>query len=404
MAVAAVSPYVIFDMPMQQKQQQRQEQQRCLQQPEHQKLPGADGSTIGSQPLCRSQVRAQMQQMQQQPGQQKLFGAGDLTTGAQQLQQALLQEKMQQLQQSQTIALWQPAHAPTLWPHGNEAHAPAIPQSLAEATRAAAAQPRQLGAPEAFDVSARLRRSSEEVAALASELLATPLGRNLVRTQVVPPSPGLGAAPALAGKAQQHTGAPAARPASGRAFAGAPQRRSAQWPTAVDDGQPRGPAVDAGAWNDQQANGAGLAATELAECHTAGAWSAGKAEKTTLMIRGLPQDSTQEEMLKLWPTAVWKYDLLFLPRNIGGKCSFGYAFVNFVSEAHARAFKAAWHRVALPSMSQDRAISITFADVQGFDANMARLSSKRVNRSKARFFRPAVFNHDDAAGVPPEAL
>lgn len=60
---------------------------------------------------------------------------------------------------------------------------------------------------------------------------------------------------------------------------------------------------------------------------------------TTLMVRNIPAECTQEFLLELWPNH-GTYDFLYLPRNAGGKSNLGYCFVNFVSEAHAAAFKA----------------------------------------------------------------
>mmetsp|Transcript_125533 Transcript_125533/g.360890 ORF Transcript_125533/g.360890 Transcript_125533/m.360890 type:complete len:436 (+) Transcript_125533:119-1426(+) len=434
---------------MQIPQQQEQPRQQQQAQPEQQELQGADVTTVGAQPLRLPGAPGQAQQLQQQPDRPKPRGADASTIGALQLQQPHLLEQLQQLQelqQLQRLRHGDKAYPPAMCPTESEARPPALPQSPSQATRVAAARltapalsevPAVLPtaalhrssdlrdpsdtspthAPDDLGMDMRLRRSCAEVCALASELLATPLGQSMVRAVAAPPCPGPLFAPQL--HLPEH-GAAVADVSDGLAAAGAATLSAGKapwgkhgkvvtppapaiadhlqqpfggiqdpWPTLLESGSQRGPAIDHPAVADFAA-GCG-----------AGARSGRQVEQTTLMIRGLPQDRTQEDMLKLWPTSVWKYDFFFLPRNIGGKCNFGYAFVNFISEAHARAFKAAWHRVSLPS--QERTIAITFADVQGFEANMARLSGKRVNRSKARFFRPAVFRSDLMAGDSPAA-
>jgi len=101
--------------------------------------------------------------------------------------------------------------------------------------------------------------------------------------------------------------------------------------------------------------------------------------KTTLMVRNIPVLYTQEMLLEEWPSD-GSWDFLYLPRSNSGAGRFNltYAFINFASEAHAVAFKEQWHKKRLASLSSKKALNISFAEVQGFEANLAQLKNKRT--------------------------
>lgn len=109
----------------------------------------------------------------------------------------------------------------------------------------------------------------------------------------------------------------------------------------------------------------------------------------TLMIRNISITLTEEMLLEEWP-ADGSYDLLYLPRNAGGKANLGYAFVNFTSEAHAAAFRARWQRRRLAQCPGARPLSISRAEVQGFEANIADLKAKPARRMRSRRSKPLI--------------
>lgn len=108
---------------------------------------------------------------------------------------------------------------------------------------------------------------------------------------------------------------------------------------------------------------------------------------TTLMVRNIPAECTQEFLLELWPNH-GTYDFLYLPRNAGGKSNLGYCFVNFVSEAHAAAFKEKWHRAHTACLgfacSAKRCLSVSLAEVQGLEANVKPLQALRRPQWRGR--------------------
>lgn len=61
-------------------------------------------------------------------------------------------------------------------------------------------------------------------------------------------------------------------------------------------------------------------------------------ERTTIMLRNIPKDTTREKMMDLLNTLGYAkmYDFLYLPRDFKDNFAiYGYAFVNFVDNSHA---------------------------------------------------------------------
>jgi len=108
---------------------------------------------------------------------------------------------------------------------------------------------------------------------------------------------------------------------------------------------------------------------------------------TTLMVRNVPVMYTQEMLLLEWQN-VGAYDFLYLPRT--GQTNLSYAFINFVSEAHAMAFKAQWHKKRMAHFTSRKPLNISFADVQGLEANILQLKKKRVRRIELRQCQPFI--------------
>jgi len=70
---------------------------------------------------------------------------------------------------------------------------------------------------------------------------------------------------------------------------------------------------------------------------------------TTVMVRNIPAMYTQE-MLVSECVNMGTFDFLYLPRSGNGHSNLTYAFINFVSEEHALAFKDQWHKKRLTQL------------------------------------------------------
>lgn len=114
---------------------------------------------------------------------------------------------------------------------------------------------------------------------------------------------------------------------------------------------------------------------------------------TTLMVRNVPVMYTQDMLLEEWPDdGTW--DFLYLPRSCGGQANLSYAFINFITPAHARAFRAHWQKKKLAQSSDTKQLlNISFADVQGMEANLMQLKKKRVRRIKTRQSQPIIIQN-----------
>lgn len=109
---------------------------------------------------------------------------------------------------------------------------------------------------------------------------------------------------------------------------------------------------------------------------------------TTMMVRNIPLECTQEELMAVW-TNNGTYDFLYLPRNSSGRINLGYAFINFTSAEHAADFKTQWHRTGFPNYPGVR-LSVGYAGVQGLLANIQELKSKSAGRIRARQCKPFI--------------
>mmetsp|Transcript_97124 Transcript_97124/g.212283 ORF Transcript_97124/g.212283 Transcript_97124/m.212283 type:complete len:271 (-) Transcript_97124:142-954(-) len=112
-------------------------------------------------------------------------------------------------------------------------------------------------------------------------------------------------------------------------------------------------------------------------------------ERTTLMVRNIPVMCSQETLLREWESTR-KFNFLYLPRTAGGVTNLSYAFVNFDSEEDAVAFRAAWHKRHLAESTTRKPLNVSFAEVQGLEANLSQLRRKRAKEVEKRLCQPVV--------------
>jgi len=116
-------------------------------------------------------------------------------------------------------------------------------------------------------------------------------------------------------------------------------------------------------------------------------------EFTTLMIRNLPHDLTQMDLIAELDENGFEqaYDFLYMPSNFCSGRGKGYAFINFTQQAAARRFVAEWHKGVRFGAGRDRGgLSISAAAVQGRDANIKKWDVPRMRRVKNPNFRPLI--------------
>jgi len=126
---------------------------------------------------------------------------------------------------------------------------------------------------------------------------------------------------------------------------------------------------------------------------------------TTMMIRNVPQNLTQDELVEALNKGPFYglFDLVYMPCNFETLKSKGYAFVNFLTPDAAAAFQASWHGTTgtLPAHSGLRTLAVVEAAVQGFEKYRALLQKSKMTRIKNHRLRPYVAQKEaQIAGFP----
>lgn len=116
------------------------------------------------------------------------------------------------------------------------------------------------------------------------------------------------------------------------------------------------------------------------------------ASTTTLMIRNLPAEATQRQLLAELDRTGFEgqYDFVYIPSiSFKARESKGYGFVNFCSQDGALAFAKTWHRSRCCNVRADMpALNISPAAVQGLAANTEKWAGSRMARIRNASLRP----------------
>mmetsp|Transcript_96649 Transcript_96649/g.277553 ORF Transcript_96649/g.277553 Transcript_96649/m.277553 type:complete len:281 (-) Transcript_96649:285-1127(-) len=113
---------------------------------------------------------------------------------------------------------------------------------------------------------------------------------------------------------------------------------------------------------------------------------------TTVMVRNIPVMYTQDMLVSEWKDA-GVFDFLYLPRSGDGHTNLTYAFINFVFEQDALAFKKFWHKKRLAELVARKPLNISFADVQGLNGNLMQLKKKPTRCMEARQCHPLIIKN-----------
>ncbi|CAK0874536.1 unnamed protein product [Prorocentrum cordatum] len=154
---------------------------------------------------------------------------------------------------------------------------------------------------------------------------------------------------------------------------------------------------------------AGAAAAAPQQTPQAGA---GKAARrigpgvTSLMMRGLPREVSQHEVLGEVHRSGFagRVDFFYMPRDFDSRKTKGHAFLNFVSSEVATEFQRAWH--GRPTCAGRpvgaRGLDVSVATQQGLAVNISRWEGSRLRRVRDPDFQPFVLGRRAAhtAGRP----
>ena len=101
--------------------------------------------------------------------------------------------------------------------------------------------------------------------------------------------------------------------------------------------------------------------------------------KTTLMIRNIPNKYTQDLMLeRVDRHFVKQYDFFYLPIDFKNKCNVGYAFINFLNINSIPPFYEEFNNTKWERFNSEKICSINYARIQGKDALLKHFQNSSV--------------------------
>lgn len=115
--------------------------------------------------------------------------------------------------------------------------------------------------------------------------------------------------------------------------------------------------------------------------------------KTTVMLRNIPNKYTQRMLLDQLNSMGYEgqYNFFYLPIDFRNRCNVGYAFINFISTETAKLFKNHLDGYRLTGFNSQKICEVSFARVQGLDANIMHYRNSPVNGVAIPEYRPLLF-------------
>lgn len=117
-------------------------------------------------------------------------------------------------------------------------------------------------------------------------------------------------------------------------------------------------------------------------------------QNTTIMIRNMPNRYCQRELIVELEDLGFagKFDFLYVPMDKGTMLNVGYAFVNFVGHHWAQKCMSLLQggHFTRHCKNSRKTIAVTWAHMQGLEANLAHYEKAAVSASKMRQHRPIV--------------
>eukprot|EP00931_Biecheleriopsis_adriatica_P064287 TRINITY_DN39090_c0_g1_i1.p1 TRINITY_DN39090_c0_g1~~TRINITY_DN39090_c0_g1_i1.p1 ORF type:complete len:363 (-),score=41.77 TRINITY_DN39090_c0_g1_i1:12-1100(-) len=115
---------------------------------------------------------------------------------------------------------------------------------------------------------------------------------------------------------------------------------------------------------------------------------------TTIMLRNIPGEYTQDELLLEVREALGMallFDFFYLPWDAQGNCNTGYCFVNFVSTSFAKRAMKVLTRYLFKLHCGNRKGAVSWARVQGLDNNLKRFKVRSMAFGKCS---PVVMSNE----------
>jgi len=127
-------------------------------------------------------------------------------------------------------------------------------------------------------------------------------------------------------------------------------------------------------------------------------------DRTTLMLRNLPNDYTRDMVLELLDSSGFagRYDFLYLPVDFHRWAGFGYAFVNMCNNADAECARVYFNGFVGWSVKSQKVCDVCWGEpLQGFDVHVDRYRNSPVMHEVVPDeFRPVIFQDGQRIAFP----
>jgi len=127
-------------------------------------------------------------------------------------------------------------------------------------------------------------------------------------------------------------------------------------------------------------------------------------QKTTVMLRNLPNNYTRDMLLHLVDTHGFSgsYDLIYMPTDFTSNVGLGYAFINFVSTEEASRFWSKFQGFSDWEVASKKVCEIGWSSVlQGLQPHIDRYRNSPVmHDSVPDEFKPVLFSNGERVRFP----
>lgn len=123
-----------------------------------------------------------------------------------------------------------------------------------------------------------------------------------------------------------------------------------------------------------------------------GAIARGKDDRTTLMIKNIPNKITQKE-LKQWidQTSEGCYSFLYLRMDFSSKANVGYAFIDFICPSNIITFSQARVGTTWNVFGSEKICDVSYANIQGQEALIDKFRNSCVMDEQEEY-RPRIYH------------
>jgi hypothetical protein len=123
---------------------------------------------------------------------------------------------------------------------------------------------------------------------------------------------------------------------------------------------------------------------------------------TTVMLRNIPNKYSQSVLLDAVNSKGFgmDYDFFYLPVDFRNGCNMGYAFINFINHDLATNFISLFCGYRLPALRSTKVCDVSWARIQGLDANVEHYRNNPINNLADPLFRPLLFDKGHPVEFP----